>query len=92
MAVAIRNVGRPSRPRERRSEVLTPVQKGIIVGFRLRTLLPLDDVGGCLRDGIPKLTRSDLHRCLERYGISRLPATQDGPGVTPSWNVPFVQS
>ncbi len=50
------------------------------VEFRRRTLL-LDDVRrssrndvlGCLRDSIPKLTRSSLHRCLERHGISRLP-------------------
>ena len=42
-----------------------------------RTLLPLDDVFGCLKDGIPKLTRSSLHRCLVRHGISRLPETED---------------
>ena len=32
---------------------------------------------GCLRDSIPKLTRSSLHRCLERHGISRLPENPD---------------
>jgi transposase-like protein len=36
-------------------------------------LLPLDDVLGCLRESIPRLTRSALHRCLVRHGISRLP-------------------
>ena len=35
-----------------------------VVEFRRRTLLPLDDVLGCLREAIPKLTRSALHRCL----------------------------
>ncbi len=44
----------------------------MIVEFRRLTLLPLDDVLGCLKDSIPKLTRSSLHRCLERHGISRL--------------------
>jgi hypothetical protein len=44
-----------------------------VVEFRRRTLLPLDDVLGCLRETIPKLSRSALHRCLERHGISRLP-------------------
>src|SRR5215213_2806886 len=44
-----------------------------IVEFRRRTLLPLDDVLGCLREAIPALTRSALHRCLVRHGISRLP-------------------
>lgn len=49
----------------------------MVVEFRRRTLLPLDDVLGCLRVTIPKLTRSSLHRCLMRHGISRLP---DDPG------------
>ena len=49
----------------------------MIVEFRRRTLLPLDDVMGCLKDSIPNLTRSSLHRCLERYGISRLPDSQE---------------
>ena len=63
-------------PREPHSTVLTPVEEAMIVAFRQRTLLPLDDVMGCLRDQIPKLTRSSLHRCLERHGISRLPANE----------------
>ncbi|MET3524503.1 hypothetical protein ABID25_006374 [Mesorhizobium abyssinicae] len=45
----------------------------IVVAFRQKTLLPLDDVLGCLRDTIPNLSRSALHRCLQRHGISRLP-------------------
>jgi hypothetical protein len=32
---------------------------------------------GCLRDTIPKLSRSALHRCLERHGISRLPQNEE---------------
>ena len=66
----------PMGPRERRSTVLTPVEEAMIVAFRQRTMLPLDDIMGCLRESIPKLTRSSLHRCLERHGISRLPATE----------------
>jgi transposase InsO family protein len=60
----------PSRPR---STVLTEAEEAIVVEFRRRTLLPLDDVLGCLRETIPKLSRSALHRCLVRHGISRLP-------------------
>jgi transposase-like protein len=60
----------PSSPR---STVLSLAEEAMVVEFRRRTLLPLDDVLGCLRDSIPKLTRSSLHRCLERHGISRLP-------------------
>lgn len=64
-------------PRERRSTVLpTPAEEAIIVAFRQRTLLPLDDVMGCPRDQSPKLARSSLPSCLERHGISRLPANE----------------
>ena len=40
-------------PHDPRSTVLTPVEEAMIVAFRQRTLLPLDDVMGCLRDQIP---------------------------------------
>jgi transposase-like protein len=56
----------PARPH---STVLSETEEAIVVEF----LLPLDDVLGCLRASIPKLSRSALHRCLERHGISRLP-------------------
>jgi transposase InsO family protein len=43
--------------------------------------LPLDDCLYTLQATIPQLTRSSLHRCLERHGISRLPQVQgDKPG------------
>ncbi len=64
----------PSRPR---SSVLTEAEEAIVVEFRRRTLLPLDDVLGCLRETIPKLSRSALHRCLVRHGISRLPRDEE---------------
>src|SRR3954452_4624311 len=60
----------PARPR---STVLTEAEEAIVVAFRRRTLLPLDDVLGCWRATIPKLSRRALHRCLQRHGISRLP-------------------
>ena len=63
-------------PRDPRSTVLTSVEEAMIVEFRRRTLLPLDDVLGCLKDSIPNLTRSSLHRCLVRHGISRLPESE----------------
>jgi hypothetical protein len=64
----------PTRPR---STTLTEAEEAIVVEFRRRTLLPLDDVLGCLRESIPKLTRSALHRCLVRHGISRLPKGEE---------------
>ncbi len=45
----------------------------MIVAFRRHTLLPLDDCLYALQPSIPHLTRSALHGCLQRYGISRLP-------------------
>ena len=63
----------PMGPKARKSTVLTPAEEAIVVAFRQKTLLPLDDVLGCLRDTIPNLSRSALHRCLQRHGISRLP-------------------
>jgi transposase InsO family protein len=63
----------PMGPRRPRSSVLTEAEEAIVVEFRRRTLLPLDDVLGCLRETIPALSRSALHRCFQRHGISRLP-------------------
>jgi hypothetical protein len=48
------------------------VEEAIIVAFRRHTLLPLDDCLYALQATIPRLTRSSLHRCLRRQGISRL--------------------
>jgi transposase InsO family protein len=60
-------------PKEPRSTVLTSEEEAVIVAFRRHTLLPLDDCLYGLQPSIPHLTRSSLHRCLERHGISRLP-------------------
>lgn len=60
-------------PKEPRSTVLTVEEEAIVVAFRRHTLLPLDDCLYGLQPTIPHLTRSSLHRCLERHGISRLP-------------------
>src|SRR4029453_6709961 len=67
----------PMGPKRPRSTTLTEAEEAIVVEFRRRTLLPLDDVLGCLRESIPRLTRSALHRCLERHGISRLPRDEE---------------
>src|SRR3954471_24185134 len=60
-------------PKEPRSTVLTPEEEAVIVAFRRHTLLPLDDCLYALQPTIPHLTRSSLHRCLQRHGIGRLP-------------------
>jgi len=63
-------------PKNPRSSVLSPEDEAAIVAFRKRTLLPLDDCFYALQPSIPYLTRSSLHRCLQRHGISRLPEVQ----------------
>ena len=60
-------------PSEPRSTVLTEAEEAMVVAFRRHTLLPLDDCLYALQPTIPHLTRSALHRCLQRHGISRLP-------------------
>lgn len=67
----------PMGPHEPRSTALTPLEEVLVVAFRWLTLLSLDDVLDCLRDSIPRLTRSNLHRCLSRHGLSRLPKPDD---------------
>lgn len=58
------------------STVLTIDEEVVVVAFRRRTLLPLDDCLYALQPTIPHLTRSSLHRCLQRHGISRLPEVE----------------
>lgn len=60
-------------PKDPRSTVLSPEDEAVVVAFRRHTLLPLDDGLYALQATIPHLTRSSLHRCLQRHGISRLP-------------------
>ena len=66
----------PTGPKQARSTVLSAEEEAIIVAFRRHTLLPLDDCLYALQATIPHLTRSSLHRCLQRHGISRLPETE----------------
>ncbi|ABY28569.1 integrase, catalytic region [Methylorubrum extorquens PA1] len=60
-------------PKEARSTVLSLEEEAMVVAFRRHTLLPLDDSLYALQPTLPHLTRSSLHRCLQRHGISRLP-------------------
>jgi transposase InsO family protein len=66
----------PMGPKEPRSTVLTIEEEAIAVAFRKHTLLPLDDCLYALQATIPHLSRSSLHRCYHRHGISRLPEVE----------------
>jgi transposase-like protein len=58
-------------PKSRR-RALTPAEEGQVIAARKFMLLPLDDCLYMLRKTIPHLSRATLHRCLQRYGVSRL--------------------
>jgi hypothetical protein len=66
----------PTGPKKPRSTVLSLEEEAMVVAFRRHTLLPLDDCLYALQPTIPHLTRSSLHRCLQRHGISRLPQVE----------------
>jgi transposase-like protein len=61
----------PMEPKQCHSTVLTLEAEALIVAFRRHTLLPLDDCLYALQATLPHLTRSTLHRCLQRHRISR---------------------
>lgn len=63
-------------PKDAHSTVLSIEEEAVIVAFRKHTLLPLDDCLYALQASIPHLTRSSLHRCLQRHDISRLPEVE----------------
>jgi hypothetical protein len=65
VTVQRRRVFEPSFKRRKRAPgplplAITSAEEAMIVEFRRRTLLPLDNVMGCLRDAVPTLTRSTL--------------------------------
>ena len=66
----------PTGPKEPHSTTLSLEEEAIVVAFRRHALLPLDDCLYALQPTIPHLTRSSLHRCLQRHGISRLPEVE----------------
>src|SRR5215469_10985242 len=66
----------PTGPKQPSSTVLSIEEEAIVVAFRRHTVLPLDDCLYALQPTIPHLTRSSLHRCLKRHGISRLPQVE----------------
>ena len=71
----------PTGPKDARSTVLSLGEEAVIVAFRKHTLLPLDDCLYALQPSIPHLTRSSLHRCLQRHGISQLPQVEGEASV-----------
>ncbi len=68
-------------PKAPHSTTLSEAEEAMVVAFRRHRLLPLDDCLYALQPSIPHLTRSALHRCLQRHGISRLPDIEGGKAL-----------
>ncbi|CAO4149062.1 hypothetical protein DHODJN_14015 [Methylorubrum extorquens] len=60
-------------PKHPHSTVLSSEDEAVVVAFRRHTLLPLDDCLYALQATIPHLTRSSLHRCLQRHKAALRP-------------------
>ena len=73
----------PTGPRDAKSTVLTLDEEAVIVAFRRHTLLPLDDCLYSLQPTIPHLSRSSLHRCLQRHDIRCLAGHASMPEKEP---------
>jgi transposase len=69
-------------PRNPRPRLLTEKDEAIILAYRWRTRLPLNDCLVRLQRFMPKLNRSTLSRCLKRYGLGRVGKTATAPPLT----------
>jgi hypothetical protein len=69
-------------PKNPRSSVLTQNDEAIVLAFRWRTRLSLDDSLVRLRRLMPKLSRSALYQCLKRHGLSKIGSTAKCPPLT----------
>jgi hypothetical protein len=69
-------------PKNPRSTLLTLEDEAIILAYRWRTRLALDDAHLRLKRLMPNLSRSMLYRCLKRRGLSRIGPTATCPPLT----------
>jgi hypothetical protein len=69
-------------PKNPRSSLLSQKEEAIILAYRWRTRLALDDAHFRLKRLMPRLSRSTLYRCLKRRGLSRIGSTKTCPPLT----------
>lgn len=82
-----------SMGRKDHQSILTVREELIISQFRKSTEMPLDDCYIALKEIIPNLTRSNLYRCLKRYGINTLPkenTSEKGKNKFDNYKIGFV--
>jgi transposase-like protein len=79
---------RSTRP-HRLATPITAWEEGLILELRRSLALPLDDIVEAMRRCLnPKLSRSGIHRCLKRHGLSARLTPQQAPAVTFQTNAP----
>ena len=72
---------RSTRP-HRLVTAMTPWEEDLVVELRRSLTLPLDDVVEAMRRCVnPQLSRSGIHRCLKRHGLSARLTPQKMPAV-----------
>jgi len=72
---------RSTRP-HRLATTMTPWEEALVVELRRSLALPLDDVVEAMRRCLnPQLSRSGIHRCLKRHGLSARLTPQKAPAV-----------
>ena len=72
---------RSTRP-HRLATAITVCEKALIVELRRGLALPLDDITEAMRRCLnPQLSRSGIHRCLQRHGLSARPTLEKTAAV-----------
>jgi transposase len=69
-------------PKNPGSKLLSRDDEAIILAYRWRTRLTLDDCLVRLKRLKPHLSRSALYRCLKRWGVNRIGPTAASPHLT----------
>jgi hypothetical protein len=79
---ARRDVGDRSARPHRLATTMTEWEEALIVELRRSLALPLDDIVEAMRRCInPELSRSAIHRCLQRHGVSARLTPQKAPAA-----------
>jgi hypothetical protein len=77
----------PNNPPPR---LLSREDEAIILAYRWRTRLALNDAHFRLKRLMPKLTRSTLYRCLKRHGLSRIGPTAACLPTATALRAPYI--
>jgi transposase InsO family protein len=73
---------RSTRP-HRLATMISPCEEALIIELRRSLALPLDDITEAMRRCVnPQLSRSGIHRCLKRHGLSARFTPEKAPAAT----------